>query len=91
MYPEYPRIDENEDAGGLGGGLYAGLAPRRGPFDLGDDEDDETFFKKNREDSFFSLDGPVGPGRRNDPRDVIKVQSLLGNGDLGSFGRYQGP
>ncbi|MEO5338878.1 MAG: hypothetical protein H7841_18650 [Magnetospirillum sp. WYHS-4] len=41
--------------------------------------------------SFFSLDGPVGPGRRNDPRDVIKVQSLLGNGDLGSFGRYQGP
>ncbi|MEO5338820.1 MAG: hypothetical protein H7841_18350, partial [Magnetospirillum sp. WYHS-4] len=33
----------------------------------------------------------VGPGRRNDPRDVIKVQSLLGNGDLGSFGRYQGP
>jgi hypothetical protein len=33
----------------------------------------------------------VGPDRRNDPRDVIKVQTLLGNRDLGSFGRFQGP
>ncbi|MEO5338336.1 MAG: hypothetical protein H7841_15820 [Magnetospirillum sp. WYHS-4] len=55
------------------------MAPRLGSFDLGDDEDDETFFKKNHEDSFFSLDAPVGPGKPNRPRDVIKVQSLLGN------------
>jgi hypothetical protein len=66
--------------------------PRRsGPSDLGDDEDDDGFFRRPRPDSFFSLGGPVSPGKRNDPRDVIKVQTLLGNADRGSFGRFQGP
>ena len=81
------HFDEENEKRRSGGRLFGTALG----LDLGDDEDDTSFFGRHRPDSLFSLSDGVGEGQANKPRDVAKVQSLLGNWNEKVLERNQGP